>query len=62
MTVRVRVVLILDVVLALTQGDFVVFVRGSSKYAGKGQPLNLSISLTDATNIVATPRQKAKSI
>ena len=62
MTVRVRVVLILDVVLALTQGDFVVFVRGSLKYAGKGQPLNLSISLTDATNIVATPRQKAKSI
>ena len=59
MTVRVRVVLILDVVVALTQGDFVV---GSSKYAGKGQPLNLSISLTAATNIVAHPRQKAKSI
>ena len=59
MTVRVRVVLILDVVVALIQGDFVI---GSLKYAGKGQPLNLSISLTDATNIVATPRQKAKSI
>ncbi len=55
-------VLILDVVVVLIQGDFVVFVRGSSKYAGKGQPLNLSISLTAATNIVATPRQKAKSI
>ena len=62
MIVRDLVVLILDVVVALIQGDFVVFVRGSSKYAGKGQPLNLSISLTDTTNIVATPRQKAKSI
>ena len=62
MIVRDLVVLILDVVVAPIQGDFVVFVRGSSKYAGKGQPLNLSISLTDATNIVATPRQKAKSI
>ena len=62
MIVRDLVVLILEMVLALIQGDFVVFVRGSSKYAGKGQPLNLSISLTDATNIVATPRQKAKSI
>ena len=48
--------------VVLIQGDFVVFVRGSSKYAGKGQPLNLSISLTAATNIVPAPRQKAKSI
>ena len=59
MTVRVRVVLILDVVVALIQGDFVV---GSSKYAGKGHPLKFSISLTDRTNIVTNPRQKAKSI
>ena len=59
MIVRDLVVLILDAVVALIQGDFVV---GSSKYAGKGQPLNLSISLTAATNIVAHPRQKAKSI
>ena len=35
MIVRDLVVLILDVVVALIQGDFVVFVRGSSKYAGK---------------------------
>ena len=62
MIVRDLVVLILDVVVAPIQGDFVVFVLGSSKYAGKGQPLNLSISLTAATNIVAHPRQKAKSI
>ena len=59
MIVRDLAVLILDAVVAPIQGDFVV---GSSKYAGKGQPLNLSISLTAATNIVAHPRQKAKSI
>ena len=59
MTVRVRVVLILDVVVALIQGDFVV---GSLKYAGKGQPLKSFISSTAKTNIVANPRQKAKSI
>ena len=62
MILRDLVVLILEMVLVLIQGDFVVFVRGSSKYAGKGQPLNLSISLTAATNIVPAPRQKAKSI
>ena len=39
MIVRDLVVLILDVVVALIQGDFVVFVRGSLKYAGKGHPL-----------------------
>ena len=39
MIVRDLVVLILEMVLVLIQGDFVVFVRGSSKYAGKGQPL-----------------------
>ena len=49
-------------VVALIQGDFVVFVRGSSKYAGKGQPLKFSISLTDKTIIVTNPSQKAKSI
>ena len=59
MIVRDLVVLILDVVVALIQGDFVV---GSLKYAGKGQPLKFSISLIDKTNIVANPRQKAKSI
>ena len=62
MILRDHVVLILEMVLALIQGDFVGPVRGSSKYAGKGQPLNLSISFTAATNIVAHPRQKAKSI
>ena len=59
MIVRDPVVLILDVVVALTQGDFVV---GSSKYAGKGHPLNSFISFTDKTNMVTNPRQKAKSI
>ena len=58
-TVRDLVVLILDVVVALIQGDFVV---GSSKYAGKGHPLNSFISFTDKTNMVTNPRQKAKSI
>ena len=43
MIVRDLVVLILDVVVALIQGDFV----GSLKYAGKGHPLKLFISLTD---------------
>ena len=62
MIVRDLVVLILDVVVALIQGDFVVFVRGSSKYAGKGQPLKSFISSTAKTNIVANPIQKAKSI
>ena len=62
MTVRVRVVLILDVVVALIQGDFVVFVRGSLKYSGIGHPLNSFISFTDKTNMVTNPRQKAKSI
>ena len=62
MIVRDLVVLILDVVVALTQGDFVVFVRGSLKYSGKGHPLNSFISFTDKTNIVTNPRQKAKSI
>ena len=62
MIVRDLVVLILDVVVALIQGDFVVFVRGSLKYAGKGHPLKFSISLTDRTNMVTNPRQKAKSI
>ena len=59
MTVRVRVVLILDVVVALIQGDFVV---GSLKYAGKGHPLKFSISLTDRTNMDTNPRQKANNI
>ena len=59
MIVRDLVVLILDVVVVLIQGDF---VAGSLKYAGKGHPLKFSISLTDTTNIVASPRQKAKSI
>ena len=59
MTVRVRVVLILDVVVALTQGDFVV---GSLKYAGKGHPLKSFISSTAKTNMVQKPMQKAKSI
>ena len=62
MIVRDLVVLILDGVVALIQGDFVVFVRGSSKYAGKGQPLNLSISLTAATNIVAHPKAESKTM
>ena len=59
MTVRDLVVLILDVVVALTQGDFVV---GSLKYAGKGHPLKSFISSTAKTNIVQKPMQKAKSI
>ena len=59
MILRDLAVLILDVVVAPIQGDFVV---GSSKYAGKGHPLKFSISLTDRTNIVTNPRQKAKSI
>ena len=59
MIVRDLVVLILDVVVALIQGDFVV---GSLKYAGRGHPLNFSISLIDRTNIVTNPRQKANSI
>ena len=62
MIVRDLVVLILDVVVALIQGDFVVFVRGSSKYAGKGQPLKSFISSTAKTNMVQKPTQKAKSI
>jgi hypothetical protein len=59
MIVRDLVVLILDVVVALIQGDFVV---GSLKYAGKGHPLKFSISLIERTNIVANPIQKANSI
>ena len=59
MIVRDLVVLILDVVVALTQGDFVV---GSLKYAGKGHPLKSFISSTAKTNIVQKPMQKAKSI
>ena len=59
MIVRDLVVLILDVVVVLIQGDFVV---GSLKYAGKGHPLKSFISSTAKTNMVANPRQKAKSI
>ena len=32
------------------------------KYSGSGQPLKLFISLTDKTNMVTNPRQKANSI
>ena len=39
----------------------VVECDGSSKYAGKGHPLNFSISLIDRTNIVTNPRQKQKA-
>ena len=59
---HVHVVLILDVVVALIQGDFVVFVRGSLKYSGKGQPLKSFISSTAKTNMVQKPMQKANSI
>ena len=59
MIVRDPVVLILEMVLVLIQGDFVV---GSLKYSGKGQPLKSFISSTAKTNIVANPTQKAKSI
>ena len=63
MTVRDLVVLILDVVVVPTQDvtDYLILV-GSLKYAGKGHPLNFSISLIDKTNIVTNPRQKANSI
>ena len=62
MILRDLVVLIPEMVLALIQGDSVVFVRGSLKYSGKGQPLKSFISSTAKTNIVANPTQKAKSI
>ena len=58
MILRDHVVLILDVVAVLIQGDFVV-VLGSSKYAGKGQPLKRSISSCARTNIHANPMQNA---
>ena len=54
------VVQILDAVLALIQGVFVLL--GSLKYVGKGHPLKFSISSMDRINIVANPRQKEKII